>query len=173
MKPLKVYDFTVDDVHHYILDNGIISHNSYVPTNEISGGSGLKFAASTICMLTKKKDKDGTDVVGNIVKCKMYKSRLSKENGIAEVRLSYDRGLDRYYGLLELAEKHNIFKKVSTRYELPDGSKIFGKEINTNPEKYYTPEIMKLLDECAQKEYSYGSGFEEDFVDGDRENDTE
>lgn len=146
---------------------------AYIPMKEIGGGTGLKYAASTICMLTKKKDKDGTDVVGNIVKCKMYKSRLSKENGIAEVRLSYDRGLDRYYGLLELAEKHNIFKKVSTRYELPDGSKIFGKEINTNPEKYYTPEIMKLLDVCAQKEYSYGSGFEEDFVDGDRENDTE
>ena len=110
---------------------------AYVPTNEISGGSGLKYAASTIAMLSKKKDKDGTDVIGNIVKVKMYKSRLSKENGQVEVRLSYDRGLDKYYGLLELAEKYGIIKKVTTRYELPDGTRVFGKEINNNPEKYF------------------------------------
>lgn len=146
---------------------------SYVPTNEISGGSGLKYAASTICMLSKKKDKDGTDVIGNIIKCKMYKSRLSKENGIAEVRLSYNHGLDKYYGLLELAEKYDIFKKVSTRYELPDGTKVFGKEINNNPEKYYTPEVLKMLDECAKKEYSYGVDFEEGILDGDREDDSQ
>lgn len=147
---------------------------AYVPTNEISGGSGLKYAASTIAMLSKKKDKDSNnDVVGNIIKVKMHKSRLSKENGQVEVRLSYDKGLDRYYGLLELAEKYDIIKKVSTRYELPDGSKVFGKEINTNPEKYFTEDVLKRLDECAKKEYSYGQGYEEiGEVNDDREDDT-
>lgn len=129
---------------------------AYIPTNEIAGGSGLKYSASTIAMLSKKKDKDGTDVVGNIIKVKMYKSRLSKENAQVEVKLSYEKGLDRYYGLLDLAEKYGIIKKVSTRYELPDGSKVFGKEINTNPEKYFTKEIMAQLEEAAQKEFSYG-----------------
>ena len=90
---------------------------AYIPTNEIAGGSGLKYSASTIAMLSKKKDKDGTDVVGNIIKVKMYKSRLSKENAQVEVKLSYEKGLDRYYGLLDLAEKYGIIKKVSTRYE--------------------------------------------------------
>jgi RecA/RadA recombinase len=147
---------------------------SYVPTNEISGGSGLKYAASTIAMLSKKKDKDSNnDVVGNIIKVKMHKSRLSKENGQVEVRLSYDKGLDRYYGLLELAEKYNIIKKVSTRYEMPNGTKLFGKEINTNPEKYFTDDLLKQLDECAKQEYSYGMGFETDGeVNDDREDDT-
>jgi len=147
---------------------------SYVPTNEISGGSGLKYAASTIAMLSKKKDKDSNnDVVGNIIKVKMHKSRLSKENGQVEVRLSYDKGLDRYYGLLELAEKYNIIKKVSTRYEMPNGAKLFGKEINTNPEKYFTDDLLKQLDECAKQEYSYGMGFETDGeVNDDREDDT-
>ena len=147
---------------------------SYVPTNEISGGSGLKYAASTIAMLSKKKDKDSNnDVVGNIIKVKMHKSRLSKENGQVEVRLSYDKGLDRYYGLLELAEKYNIIKKVSTRYEMPNGTKLFGKEINTNPEKYFTEDLLKILDECAKKEYSYGQGFDDmGEVNDDREDDT-
>jgi RecA/RadA recombinase len=133
---------------------------SYVPTKELGGGTGLKYAASTIAMLSKRKEKDGTDVIGNIVKIKMYKSRLSKENSQIEVLLTYAQGLDRYYGLLDLAEKHGIFKKVSTRYQLPDGTSVFGKNINENPEKYFTEEVLLQLEAAVQKEYKYGAGDE-------------
>ena len=75
---------------------------------------------------------------------------------MVDVRLTYDKGLDKHYGLLELALKYGIFKQVSTRIELPDGSKTFGKTINNDPEKYYTPEILKQLDEAASKEFKYG-----------------
>ena len=129
---------------------------SMFPQKEMGGGSGLKYAASTIIYLSKKKDKDGTDIVGNIVHCKTYKSRLTKENQMVDVRLSYTKGLDRYYGLLELGEKHEIFSKVSTRYELPDGSKVFGKQILAEPEKYFTEEVMAKLDAAAKTEFSYG-----------------
>ena len=126
------------------------------PTKEMGGGSGLKYAASSIIYLSKKKEKDGTEVVGNIVHCKNHKSRLTVENKMVDVRLTYDKGLDKYYGLLELAEKYDIFKKVSTRYELPDGSKQFGKTILNDPETYFTDEIMSKLDESASKEFKYG-----------------
>jgi RecA/RadA recombinase len=129
---------------------------SYIPMKEMAGGSGLKYTASTICMLSKKKEKDGTEVVGNIIKVKMAKSRFTKENKEVSVLLTYDKGLDRYYGLLELAEKYNIIKKVSTRYELPNGDKVFGKNINENPKKYFTKEIIDQLEECAKEEFFYG-----------------
>ena len=129
---------------------------SMFPQKEMGGGSGLKYAASTIVYLSKKKDKDGSEVVGNIIHCKTYKSRLTKENQMVDVRLSYTKGLDRYYGLLELGEKHGIFSKVSTRFELPDGSKIFGKQILEDPEKYFTDEVMEKLDAAAKTEFSYG-----------------
>jgi RecA/RadA recombinase len=129
---------------------------AYIPTKEISGGSGLKYAASSIAMLGKKKDKDGTDVIGNIIKVTMHKSRFTKEQKKVEVKLSYDSGLDRYYGLLDLAEKYDIIKKVSTRYELPDGRKVFGKAINSNPQEYFTDEIMAQLEVAAAKEFKYG-----------------
>ncbi|NBW58759.1 recombinase RecA [bacterium] len=130
---------------------------SYVPTQEMGGGSGLKYAASTIISLGKKKEKDGTEVVGNIIKAKSLKSRLSKENQEVEVRLYYDeRGLDRYYGLLELGEIGGLWKNVAGRYEI-NGKKIYGKEILKNPEEYFTDEIMEKLDEVAKQEFSYGS----------------
>ncbi len=129
---------------------------SMFPTKEMGGGSGLKYAASSIVYLSKKKEKDGTEVIGNIVHCKNHKSRLTVENKMVDVRLTYDKGLDRYYGLLELAEKHGIFKKVSTRIELPDGSKQFGKTIMNDPETYFTDDIMVQLEEAADKEFKYG-----------------
>jgi RecA/RadA recombinase len=130
---------------------------SYVPTKEMGGGSGLKYAASTIAFLGKKKEKDGDgDVVGNIIKIKMQKSRFTKEHSQVEVLLTFNKGLDRYYGLLEIAEKYGIFKKVSTRYELPDGKTAFGKQINSDPEKYYTTEVMEQLELAVAKEYKYG-----------------
>ena len=125
-------------------------------TKEMGGGSGLKYAASSIVFLSKKKEKDGTDVIGNIVHCRNYKSRLTVENKMVDVRLTYDKGLDKYYGLLDLAEKYQVFKKVSTRYELPDGTKEFGKTIMNNPEKYFTEDVMSILDEAAKKEFMYG-----------------
>ena len=129
---------------------------SMFPQKDMGGGSGLKYAASQIIYLSKKKEKDGTEVVGNIIHCKTYKSRLTKENQQVDVRLSYTKGLDRYYGLLELAIEAGIFQAVSTRIELPDGTKTFGKTINNDPEKYYTEEVMEKLDAFALKKFSYG-----------------
>jgi RecA/RadA recombinase len=129
---------------------------SMFPQKEMGGGSGLKYAASSIIYLSKRKEKIGTEVVGNIIHCKTYKSRITKENAQIDVKLTYKEGLDRHYGLLELAEEAGIFKKVSTRFETPDGSKVFGKQINDNPDKYFTKEILKQIDEYAQTKFTYG-----------------
>ena len=130
---------------------------AYVPTKEMGGGSGLKYAASTIIYLGKKKEKDGKEVIGNIIKAKTHKSRLSKENKTVEIRLYYDeRGLDRHYGLLELGEIGGLWKNVAGRYEI-GGKKLYAKQILADPDTYFTPEILQALDETAQKEFSYGS----------------
>jgi len=123
----------------------------------MGGGSGLKYAASTIIYLSKSKEKDGTEVVGNIIKAKTAKSRLSKENKDVKVRLYFDeRGLDRYFGLLELGELGGLWKNVAGRYEM-NGKKVYAKQILKEPELYFTEEVMEKLDEIARGEFSYGS----------------
>ena len=129
---------------------------SYVPTKEMGGGSGLKYAASTIIYLSKKKEKSEKEVVGNIIKAKTVKSRLSKENQEVNIRLYYDeRGLDRYYGLLELGELGGLWKNVAGRYEV-NGKKVYGKQILASPEEYFTDEVMARLEEIARTTFSYG-----------------
>jgi hypothetical protein len=140
-----VYDISVEKYENYILENGVVTHNS-----------GLQYAASTIIYLSKSKEKDGTEVIGNNIKAKTHKSRLSKENKQVEIRLYYDeRGLDRHYGLLELGELGEMWKNVAGRYEI-DGKKLYAKEILKSPEKYFTDEVMEKLDVIAKGEFSYG-----------------
>jgi RecA/RadA recombinase len=123
---------------------------------EMGGGSGLKYAASTIIHLRRRKEKMEQKSLEILSKAKTAKSRLSKENQQVEVRLYYDeRGLDKYYGLLELGELGGMWKNVAGRYEM-DGKKLYAKEILKSPEKYFTEEVMQKLDVIAKGEFSYG-----------------
>ena len=132
--------------------------NPYGEPSDMGGGSGLKYAASTIMTLSKSKEKDSSkEVVGNIIKVKTYKSRLTKENTQIATRLFFDkRGLDKYYGLLELGEKHGIFIRKGNRILVGESS-VYPSAILADPDKYFTPEIMQALDECAAKEFKYGN----------------
>ena len=136
----------------------------------MGGGSGLKYAASSILFLSRKKEKEGTEVIGNIVHCKNEKSRLTVENRVVDVMLTYKKGLDRYYGLIDLAIKYGIFEKSSTRVKLPDGTTQFAKTINNNPEKYFTKEVLDKLNEAAKQEFLYGN---ETRTDDTQESDNE
>ena len=130
---------------------------AYVPTKEMGGGTGLKYAASSILFLSKKKEKDGTEQVGNIIKVKAHKSRFTKENSDVETRLYFDeRGLDKYYGLLELGQQYGVFERVGNRVKTEHGN-VYPSAIYKDPEKYFTPEVLQALDECAHKEFCYGS----------------
>jgi len=130
---------------------------SYVPMKEMGGGSGLKYAASSIIYLSKSKEKDGTDVVGNIIKCEAKKSRLSKEGSKVATRLYFDeRGLDKYYGLIELGEKYGVFERVGNRIKFGKTS-VYPKSVLADPSKYFTDEVMAKLEEAAQQEFTYGN----------------
>lgn len=132
---------------------------AYVPTKKMGGGSGLEYAASTIIFLSKKKDKtldDEDGRTGAVITAHTKKARLTIEDKKVETWLNYAKGLDPYYGLLDIAERAGIFKKVSTRYELPDGTKAFESQIKKTPEKFFTQEILQLIDEAAKKEFLYG-----------------
>ena len=130
--------------------------NPYGDPTDMGGGSGLKYAASTIITLTKSKEKDSSkEIIGNIIKVKTYKSRLTKENTQIATRLFFDsRGLDEYYGLLELGEKHGIFIRKGNRILVGESS-VYPSAILADPLKYFTKEVMQALDEAASKEFKY------------------
>jgi hypothetical protein len=144
-----VYDISVEEAEHYILGNGVITHNS-----------GTKYANSLTIFLGKSKEKEGTEVVGSLIRSTLKKGRLTKENTQVEVKLYYDRGLDRYYGLLDLGLKYDIFKKVKEKKteKIKIGNQVASeKVIYSQPEKYFTMEVLQSLEPAAAKEFKYGS----------------
>lgn len=133
------------------------SVGTYGSPKTIGGGGGIKYAASTIAMLSKSKIKDDDkEVVGNIIRVKMIKNRYAKEHAEVETRLFYDKGIDRYYGLSDLALKHGLFKKSTKGISLPDGTTVATKVLDNEPEKYYTKDLLNKIEEIAKKEFSYG-----------------
>jgi RecA/RadA recombinase len=130
-----------------------------------SGGSGVKYANSITVFLSKSKEKEGTNVVGSLIRSQLKKGRLTKEETKVEMKLYNDaRGLDRYYGLLDLAIKYDIaVKAIDKKGKVIKDHWVLGGEegsekvIYAHPEKYFTKEVLDQLDIAAGKEYKYGS----------------
>ena len=131
----------------------------YGGKNEMGGGAGIKYAASTVVYLSKKKITDTSNVknlIGNEIICKLQKSRLTKESKVVETRLFFDhRGLDKYHGLIDLGVKHGIFQRKGAWYSFGD-MKFQNKDIEENIEEFFDEEKLNLLDEAAAKEFCYG-----------------
>lgn len=144
---------------------------AYVPTKVQAGGTGLVYAASTILELSKSKDKDDDGAVsGAVVTVTASKSRFTREGIKVKCLIRHEGGLDRYYWLPELALAAGVFKKSSTKYELPDGTKVFGKTLKENGEKYFTQDILERIDAWVQSKFKYtasGDDVETEEQDGE------
>lgn len=139
-----------------IVNNHVYDTMELYGGKKMAGGSGALYSSSTILEISKSKEKEGSDVAGIIMRFKTVKSRFSKENQFTEVRLYYDeRGLDRYYGLLELGEEGGIIPRVGNRYEI-QGKKLARKTIMESPEEYFTQELLEKIDEYAKTKFLYG-----------------
>lgn len=141
------------------------SMGSMYPTQEVAGGKGTIYSASSIIMLSKRKEKDGSDQVGINVRAKMYKSRFTRENVEHYFILDFEHGMEKYSGLVDLAVEAGVFNKVSTRLELPDGSKMFQSQIERDPERFLTPDVLNTIDEYCKKKFCYGSRDDAEFAE--------
>lgn len=147
------------------------SVGSFISQQEMAGGGGLKYAASSIIYLRKRKYKDTKKTLGNEIVASLKKGRFAKENSEVVLLLSYENGLDSYYGLQFIGMESGYIKASSTKssptttYEFPNGNKGNWKEISKSPEQYFDEECMKMLESSVAKYFKYGSSDEEILVD--------
>lgn len=141
-----------------IVTNHVYDEQSLFPKKVMSGGSGIHYNAAVTIFLSKRKEKDNTgDVVGNILTAKVVKSRFTKENSTGELYLDFIKGLNPYYGLLDVAVKYDLVKKVGNKYQFPNGTSAFEKAIYKEPETFFTKEFLVELDKYVRKEFLFGS----------------
>ncbi len=129
------------------------------------GGSGPEYAASTIVFLSKKKDKLGSEVVGNIIHCTLNKGRLTKENSSVDTAINYETGLNRWHGMIEFALEAGIWEKSGTRIKIHTGELLFPKVIMNDVDKYFTSDILSKIDSYCKKKFLYGNAQKEENVE--------
>ncbi len=134
-------------------------------TKEMSGGSGLEYCSNFITFLSKAKDKDAEGkILGSIITCTNKKNRLTREGIKVKTLISYTSGLDRYYGLVDLAIECGVWKKLGTKVVLTDGSSEFQSRIEDAPEKFFTDDVLKALDVGVGEKFRYGGAVIEEVV---------
>lgn len=87
-----VFDISVEDAEHYILENGVVSHNS-----------GPMLSAQTVIFIGKRQVKDGSELEGFEFVLKINKSRKVIEGSKFPITVKFDGGIDPYSGLLDIA----------------------------------------------------------------------
>ena len=133
---------------------------SYGPSKKQGGGTGNMYASSQVVELSGSLSKENNSVVGLNLNAKISKSRFTKVGKKVELKVYYDsRGLDRYWGLLDLAEEVGLVSRVGSYHQIEsyvEGSgddkvvvesvKAYAKTIYKEPEKYFTKGFMEVLE---------------------------
>lgn len=133
----SVYDIEVEGVHHYILSNGLLSHNS-----------GAIYAANTIFIVTKAQEKnsDQTQLLGYKFTLNIEKSRYVREKSKIPLKVLFNGGIYKWSGLPDLAIEAGFITKINTQfYQLTD------PETGEVLEKRYRMRDIEANDEFFEK----------------------
>lgn len=87
-----VFDLSVDQAEHYVLENGVVTHNT-----------GITYSADNIWILGRQQDKQGTEIKGYHFIINVEKSRFVKEKSRVPISVSWEGGIETYSGLLQIA----------------------------------------------------------------------
>lgn len=126
-----VYDISVADAEHYVLKNGVVTHNT-----------GGVYSSNTIWIITKSQEKDGGDLIGFTFTINIEKSRTVIEKSKIPLTVTFEGGINKYSGLLELAmQSGHVVKPSNGWYQLVDketGELIGGKvrHVDTQSEEF-------------------------------------
>ena len=94
---LNLKDIPMVVVNHTYMEIGMF------PKAVVSGGTGIYYSADTIWILGRQQDKEGTEIIGYNFIINVEKSRYVKEKSKIPVSVSFEGGIQRYSGLLDLA----------------------------------------------------------------------
>jgi hypothetical protein len=134
----KVYDVTVEDAEHYVLENGVVTHNT-----------GLYYSANQIFMIGRSQEKDGTEVSGYNFTINIDKSRFVKEKSKLAFSVNFDAGINKWSGLMDLALECGLVKKPSNGWfshvdaETGEISDKKWRMADTNSKEFWLPVLQQ------------------------------
>jgi len=151
------------------------------PKDIVGGGTGIYYSADNIWILGRQQDKVGTEIKGYHFVINVEKSRYVKEKSKIPISVSWDGGVQRFSGLLDVALAGGYVAKPSNgwycRVDTSTGELVDPKVrlAQTLDEEFWTP-ILEFTDfkEFVEKQFKIGLPTQVDpdtIVDSDVEND--
>jgi hypothetical protein len=102
---LSLKDIPLVVVNHTYMEIGMF------PKAIVGGGTGSYYSADNIWILGRQQDKDGTEIAGYHFVINIEKSRYVKEKSKIPITVSYEGGINRWSGLLDIALEGNYLAK--------------------------------------------------------------
>ena len=114
---LNIKDISMVVVNHTYKEIGMF------PKDIVGGGTGSYYSADNIYIIGRQQEKDGTEIVGYNFIINVEKSRYVKEKSKIPISVSFDGGISKYSGLLDLAiESGHVVKPTNGWYAKVDQS---------------------------------------------------
>jgi RecA/RadA recombinase len=127
------------------------------PKDIVGGGTGSYYSADNIFILGRQQEKDGTEVTGYNFIINVEKSRYVKEKSKIPVSVSFDGGISKWSGLLDLAlESGHVIKPKVGWYQKVGEEKNY-REKDTETKEFWMPILMdKSFYDFVKNKYSIG-----------------
>lgn len=136
------------------------------PKDIVGGGTGSYYGSDNIWILGRQQEKEGNEIAGYHFVINIEKSRYVKEKSKIPITISYEGGINRWSGLLDLAVEGNYIAKpkvgwyavVNRETGEIDGKNMRAADIVDNKELWI--KIFKETDfaEYIKKKYSLSTG---------------
>jgi len=110
---LNLKDIPLIAVNHTYKEIGLF------PKDIVSGGTGIYYSADSIWIIGRQQDKVGTEIQGYHFVINIEKSRHVKEKSKLPITVSYDGGIQKWSGLMEVAEKGGYLRKPKVGWYEP------------------------------------------------------
>jgi hypothetical protein len=134
------------------------------PKDIVGGGTGSYYSADNIFILGRQQEKEGTEVVGYNFIINVEKSRYVKEKSKIPVSVSFDGGISKFSGLLDLAlESGHVIKPSNGWYQKVDKEtgEVEDKKYrikDTDTKDFWMPVLMqRSFVEYVKNKYQVGS----------------
>jgi RecA/RadA recombinase len=128
------------------------------PKDIVGGGTGSYYSADNIFILGRQQEKDGTELTGYNFIINVEKSRYVKEKSKIPVSVSFDGGISKWSGLLDLAlESGHVIKPSNGWYAKAGEDKKYRLK-ETDTKDFWMPVLMdKSFYDYVKTKYSIGN----------------
>lgn len=133
----------------------------------VSGGTGLMYSATNVYIIGRQQEKDGTEVSGYKFVINVEKSRYVREKSKIPLLVTFEGGISKWSGLLELALESGHVVKPSNGWYQPAGSDKKYREKDTNCSEFWGP-ILSGTDFGAALQNRYQLATSEMLEDADK-----